>query len=109
MSQKGIKGWPIRFAEIGKRFSAVSVGSELSSAQNESPVRRLKPSSSFRNVPRIGFINLVSPLDEVARYSPIPERMISAIHSCAHKLVTPCHAGFRWNRAVALQFFRAES
>ena len=24
---------------------------------------------------------------------------------CAHKLVTPCHAGFRWNRAVALQSF----
>ena len=29
--------------------------------------------------------------------------------SCAHKLVAPCHAAFRWNRVGVLQFFRAGS
>jgi hypothetical protein len=45
-SQKGIKGWPIRFAEVGKRFSGCFRWIR-SSARNEGPVRRLKPSSSF--------------------------------------------------------------
>src|SRR4029077_4493741 len=38
-SQKGIKGWPIRFTEIGKRFSCCFRWIGLSSAQNQSPVR----------------------------------------------------------------------
>src|SRR5215469_4687736 len=41
-SQKGVKGWPIRFTEIGKRFSCCFRLIRLSGAQNESPVRRLK-------------------------------------------------------------------
>src|SRR5207237_7061221 len=38
-SQKGVKRWPIRFTEIGKRFSCCFRWIGLSSAQNESPVR----------------------------------------------------------------------
>src|SRR4029077_10654252 len=45
-SQKSIKGWPICFAETGKRFSCRFRWIGLSSAQDESPVRRLKRSSS---------------------------------------------------------------
>src|SRR6266446_3533066 len=38
--QKGVKGWPIRFAEIGKRLSCCFSWIGLSSAQNQSPVCR---------------------------------------------------------------------
>src|SRR4029077_4384431 len=38
-SQKGVKGWPIRFTEIGKRLSCCFRWIGLSSAQNQSPVR----------------------------------------------------------------------
>src|SRR6266702_103526 len=41
-SQKGVKGWPIRFTEIGKRFSCCFCWIGLSSAQDQRPVRRLK-------------------------------------------------------------------
>src|SRR4030095_12312300 len=44
-SQKGVKGWPIRFTEIGKRFSCCFCWIRLSGAQNQSPMGRLKPSS----------------------------------------------------------------
>jgi hypothetical protein len=46
-SQKGVKGWPIRFTEIGKRFSSCFRWIGLSSAQDQSPMRRLKRSSSL--------------------------------------------------------------
>src|SRR5882724_7438624 len=51
-SQKGIKGRPIRFAEIGKSVSCCFRWIRVSSPQNESPARRLKRSSSSCNVPR---------------------------------------------------------
>src|SRR5947199_834142 len=60
-SQKSIKGWPIRFAEIGKRFSCCFRWVGLSSAQDESPVRRLKRRSSFLQCSRYRFHNLGSP------------------------------------------------
>src|SRR5262249_14217645 len=41
-SQKRVEGWPIRFTEIGKRFSCCFRWIGLAGAQNESPVRRLK-------------------------------------------------------------------
>src|SRR5260370_11239685 len=39
-SQKGIKGWPIRFTEIGKRLSCCFSWIGAASAQNQSPVCR---------------------------------------------------------------------
>src|SRR6266545_5523744 len=60
-SQKGIKGWPIRFTEIGKRFSSCFRWIGLSSAQNQSPMRRLKRRSSFLQSSRYRFHNLGSP------------------------------------------------
>jgi hypothetical protein len=45
-SQKGVKGWPIRFTEIGKRFSCCFRWIGLSRTQDQSPVRRLECSSS---------------------------------------------------------------
>src|SRR5260221_8234791 len=45
-SHKGIKRWPIRFAEVGKRFFCCRcIG--LLGAGNQSPVSRLKRSSAF--------------------------------------------------------------
>src|SRR5436190_1319964 len=46
-AQKGIKGWPIRFTEIGKRFSRCLRWIGPSSAQDQSPVRRLKRRSAL--------------------------------------------------------------
>src|SRR6201982_1344811 len=46
-SQNGVKGWPIRFTEIGKRFSCCFRWIGLSSAQDQSPVRRLKRRSAL--------------------------------------------------------------
>src|SRR5439155_23220607 len=46
-SQKGVKGWPMRFTEIGKRFSCSFCWIGLSSAQDQSPVRRLKRRSAL--------------------------------------------------------------
>ena len=57
-SQKGIKGWPIRFTEIGKRFSCCFRWIGLSSAQDQSPVRRLKRRSSFLQCSGYRFHNL---------------------------------------------------
>ena len=77
-SQKGIKGWPIRFTEIGKRFSACFCWIRLSSAQNQSPVRRLKPSSSFLQCSVYRFHKPgFAAVTRLRRCSPIPERMIS--------------------------------
>src|SRR6266702_7125020 len=60
-SQKGIKGWPIRFTEIGKRFSCCFRWIGLSSAQNESPVRRLKRRAALLQCSGYRFHNLGSP------------------------------------------------
>src|SRR4030095_12899129 len=60
-SQKGVKGWPIRFTEIGKRFSSCFRWIGLSSAQNQSPVRRLKRRSALLQCSRYRFHNLGSP------------------------------------------------
>src|SRR4029077_12888062 len=46
-SQKGVKGWPVRFTEIGKRLSCCFCWIGLSSAQDQGPVRRLKRRSSL--------------------------------------------------------------
>src|SRR5467141_3295539 len=59
--QKGIKGWPIRFTEIGKRFSCCFRWIGLSSAQNQSPMRRLKRRSSLLQCSSYRFHNLGSP------------------------------------------------
>src|SRR6267378_5641482 len=60
-SQKGVKGWPIRFTEIGKRFSCCFRWIGLSSAQNQSPMRRLKRRSSLLQCPGYRFHNFRSP------------------------------------------------
>src|SRR6266403_650528 len=60
-SQKGVKGWPIRFTEIGKSFSSCFRWIGLSSARNESPVRRLKRRSALLQCSRYRFHNLGSP------------------------------------------------
>src|SRR5436190_23450187 len=60
-SQKGIKRWPIRFTEIGKRFFCCFRRIGLSSAQNESPVRRLKRRSALLQCSGYRFHNLGSP------------------------------------------------
>src|SRR6267378_6685101 len=58
-SQKGVKRWPIRFTEIGKRFSCCFCWIGLSSAQNQSPMRRLKRRSSLLQCSRYRFHNFV--------------------------------------------------
>src|SRR5439155_8220083 len=58
-SQKSIKGWPIRFTEIGKRFSRCFRWIGLSSAQHQSPVRRLKRRSALLQCSRYRFHNFV--------------------------------------------------
>src|SRR6266550_3200927 len=58
-SQKGIKGWPIRFTEIGKRFSCCFRWIRLSSAQDQSPVRRLKRRSALLQCSRYRFHKFV--------------------------------------------------
>src|SRR6266436_2244920 len=58
-SQKGIKGRPIRFTEIGKRFSRCFRWIGLSSAQDQSPVRRLKCSSALLQCSGYRFHNFV--------------------------------------------------
>src|SRR6266498_5691042 len=58
-SQKGVKGWPIRFAEIGKRFSCCFRWIGLSSAQDQSPVRRLKRRSALLQCSWYRFHNFV--------------------------------------------------
>src|SRR6478672_2020010 len=60
-SQKGVKGWPIRFTEIGKRFPSCFRWIGLSSAQDQSPVRRLKRRSSLLQCSRYRFHNFGSP------------------------------------------------
>src|SRR6266849_4891495 len=63
-SQKGIKGWPIRFTEIGKRFSCCFRWIGLSSAQDQSPMRRLKRRSALLQCSRYRFHNFGSPFVE---------------------------------------------
>src|SRR4029077_8881758 len=58
-SQKGVKGWPIRFAKIGKRFSRCFCWIGLSSTQNQSPVRRLKRRSALLQCSGYRFHNFV--------------------------------------------------
>src|SRR6266436_3104505 len=58
-SQKGIKGWPIRFTEIGKRFSSCLRWIGLSSAQDERPMRRLKRRSALLQCSGYRFHNFV--------------------------------------------------
>src|SRR6266576_2575304 len=58
-SQKGIKGWPIRFTEIGKRFSSCFRWIGLSSAQDQSPMRRLKRRSALLQCSGYRFHNFV--------------------------------------------------
>src|SRR6266705_1037675 len=58
-SQKGVKGWPIRFTEIGKRFSSCFRRIGLSSAQNQSPMRRLKRRSALLQCSGYRFHNFV--------------------------------------------------
>src|SRR6266446_5107878 len=58
-SQKAIKGWPIRFTEIGKRFSCCFRWIGLSSAQNQSPMRRLKRRSALLQCSGYRFHNFV--------------------------------------------------
>src|SRR5205823_2032062 len=60
-SQKGVKGWPIGFTEIGKRFSSCFRWIGLSRAQDQSPVRRLKSSSALLQCSGYRFHNLGSP------------------------------------------------
>src|SRR5712691_8176753 len=60
-SQKGIKRWPIRFTEIGKRFPSCFRWIGLSSAQDQSPVRRLKRRSALLQCSRYRFHNLGLP------------------------------------------------
>src|SRR6267142_5798612 len=65
-SQKGVKGWPVRFTKIGKRFSRCFCWIGLSGAQNQSPMRRLKRRSSLLQCSGYRFHNLGSPfVDEV--------------------------------------------
>src|SRR6266496_90872 len=59
-SQKAIKRWPIRFAEIGKRFSCCFRWIGLSSAQDQSPVRRLERRSALLQCSGYWFHNLGS-------------------------------------------------
>src|SRR5207248_3578082 len=63
-SQKGVKGWPIRFTEIGKRFSCCFRWIGLSSAQDQSPVRRLKRRSALLQCSGYRLHNLGSPFVE---------------------------------------------
>src|SRR6266446_5819686 len=58
-SQKGIKRWPIRFTEIGKRFSCSFRWIGLSSAQDQSPMRRLKRRSALLQCSGYRFHNFV--------------------------------------------------
>src|SRR5438132_7731170 len=58
-SQKGVKGWPIRFTEIGKRFSRCFRWIGLSGAQDQSPMRRLKRRSALLQCSRYRFHNFV--------------------------------------------------
>src|SRR6266403_768071 len=58
-SQKGIKRWPIRFTEIGKRFSCSFRWIGLSSAQDQSPMRRLKCRSALLQCSGYRFHNFV--------------------------------------------------
>src|SRR6266481_6459608 len=58
-SQKGIKRWPIRFTEIGKRFSCSFRWIGLSSAQDQSPLRRLKRRSALLQCSGYRFHNFV--------------------------------------------------
>src|SRR5882724_3017095 len=58
-SHKAVKRRPVRFAEIGKRFSRCFRWIRLSSAQHESPVRRLKRRSAFLQCSRYRFHNFV--------------------------------------------------
>src|SRR6266700_3855633 len=59
-SQKGIKGWPIRLAEIGERFYCRRcIG--LRCAGNQSPMRRLKRSSALLQCYWIWFHELHTP------------------------------------------------
>src|SRR6266853_226356 len=68
-SQKGIKRWPIRFTEIGKRFSSCFRWIGLSSAQDQSPVRRLKRRSALLQCSRYRFHSLGSPfVDRVSAH-----------------------------------------
>src|SRR6266576_7029986 len=60
-SQKSVKGWPIPFTEIGKRFPSCFRWIGLSSAQDQSPMRRLKRRSSLLQCSRYRFHNLGSP------------------------------------------------
>src|SRR6266404_3757987 len=65
-SQKGIKGWPIRFTEIGERFSCCFRWIGLSSAQDQSPMRRLKRRSALLQCSRYRFHNFVISLSNAS-------------------------------------------
>src|SRR6266446_7731326 len=58
-SQKAIKGWPIRFTEIGKRCSCCFRWIGLSSAQDQSPMRLLKRISALLQCSGYRFHNFV--------------------------------------------------
>src|SRR6266513_4868700 len=58
-SQKGVKGWPICFTEVGKRFSCCFRWIGLSSAQDQSPMRRLKRRSALLQCSWYRFHNFV--------------------------------------------------
>src|SRR4029453_6819824 len=53
--QKGIKGWPIRFTEIGKRLSCCFRWIGLSSAHDQGPVRGFKRPAPLLQVSRYRF------------------------------------------------------
>src|SRR5438552_10520722 len=61
MAQKGVKRWPIRVTEIGKRFSRCFRWIGLSSAQDQSPMRRLNRRCALLQCSRYRFHNLGSP------------------------------------------------
>src|SRR5258707_5357366 len=71
-SQKGVKGWPIRLAEIGKRFSSCFRWIGLSSTQDQSPVCRLKRRSALLQCSRYRFHNFGSPFVDAASAHRMP-------------------------------------
>ena len=76
-SQKRIKRWPVRFTEIGKRFSCCFRWIGLSSAQDQSPVRRLKRSSSLLQCSGYRFHNFGSPFVDGVSAHRMPVEFVS--------------------------------
>src|SRR5260370_11183601 len=71
-SQKGGKGWPIRFTEIGKRFPSCFRWIGLSSTQDQSPVCRFKRRSALLQCSRYRFHNFGSPFVDVVSAHRMP-------------------------------------